>query len=66
MFSGSFVHAIGPARCCVGEGSLPDRSVGMKPEKWRWLKLTHAWQLRTMTDKNRLLRHRQYKLHTVV
>ena len=31
----------------VGEGILPERSVGVKPEERRRLKLTHAWQLRT-------------------
>ena len=30
MPSGSFVHAVCPARCCIGEGLLPERSVGMK------------------------------------
>ena len=46
--SGSFVHAICPARYRIGEA---ERSVGVKPEERRRLKLTHAWQLLTMTDK---------------
>ena len=37
------------------EQLLPERSVGVKPEERRRLKLTHARQLRTMTDKDRLL-----------
>ena len=47
------MHAIWPARCHVGEGLLPERSVSMKEA--RGTKTTHAWQLRTMTDKGRLL-----------
>ena len=44
---------IWPARCHVGEGLLPERSVSVKEA--RGTKTTHAWQLRTMTDKGRLL-----------
>ena len=47
------VHAICPAHCRVGEGLLPERSVSVKEA--RGTKTTHAWQLRTMTDKGRLL-----------
>ena len=54
MSLGSFVHAIGPVCCRVGEGLLLERSIGVKPEEQRQLKLTHAWQLWTMTDKGRL------------
>ena len=36
----------------VGEGLLPERSVGVKKKTKR---VTHAWQLWTMTDKGRLL-----------
>ena len=57
----SFVHTICPGRCPVGEGLLPERSVGVKAEKQRRLNLTHAWQLQTMTDKGR-----QYTSRTVV
>ena len=46
--SGSFMHAICPAHCRIGEGLLPERSVGVNPEERRRLKLTHAWQLLTM------------------
>ena len=51
----SFVHAICPARYRVGEGATAERSIGVKPEELRRLKLKHAWQLLTMTDKDRLL-----------
>ena len=49
------MHAICPARCHIGEELLPECSVGVKPKEQRRLKLMHAWQLRTMTDKGRLL-----------
>ena len=51
----SFVHAICPGRYRVGEGLLPEHSIGVKPKEQRRLKLTHTWQLWTMTDKGRLL-----------
>ena len=47
------MHVICPACCRIGEGPLPERSVGVKPEERRRLELT--WQLRTMRDKGRLL-----------
>jgi len=56
----------GQAHCRVDEEPLPERSVSMKPEEWRRLKLTHAWQLRTMTDKDRLLTDDTVKSRTVV
>ena len=41
------------------------RSVGVKSEERRRLRLTHAWpQLRTMTDIQGQAAHRQYKLRT--
>ena len=49
----SFVHAMGPARCRIGEGLLPERSFDVKEAQG--MKKTHTWQLRTMTDKGRLL-----------
>ena len=57
----SFVHTICPGRCHIGEGLLPERSVGVKAEEQRRLNLTYAWQLQTMTDKGR-----QYTSCTVV
>ena len=51
----SFVHLICRGPCRVGKGLLPERSVGVKPEEQRLLKLTHTWQLLTMTYKGRLL-----------
>ena len=36
----------------VSEGLLPERSVGVKETPER---VVHAWQMRTMTDKGRLL-----------
>ena len=55
-----------PSRCRVGEGLLPERSVGVKPEERRRIKLTYAWELRTMTDQGRQAAHRQYKPCAVV
>ena len=59
---GSFMHAICPAHCRVVSVASPfpsycqsTASAWRKPEERRRLKLTHAWQLRTMTDKSRLL-----------
>ena len=55
------VYAMNPARCHVSEGLMPERNVDVKeaPEERRQLKLTHAWQLRTTTDKSRLLTDRR-------
>ena len=61
------MHVICPARCRVGEGLLAEHSVDVKePEERRRLKLTHAWLLRTMTDKSRLLTDSSYKSRTVI
>ena len=57
------MHALGPAHLRVSEGLLPERSVGVKER--RQLKLTHVWQLRTMTDKGRLLTDSSCKLRIV-
>ena len=56
MSSGSFVHAIcpvAPALCRVGEGLLPERSIGLKEA--RVMKTTEVNARMTMTDKGRLL-----------
>ena len=60
---GSFVHVLGPAHYHVGEGLLPERSVGMKEAQRT--KTMHAWQLRTMTDRGRLLTDNSYKSRIV-
>ena len=51
MSSCSFVRAMCPARCRVGEGLLPECSVGVKPEERRRRPQVNA----RMTDKGRLL-----------
>ena len=43
------------AEACTSPRNLNQRSVGVKPEEQRRLKLTLTWQLLTMTDKGRLL-----------
>jgi len=43
------------AEACTSPRNLTQRSVGVKPEEQRRLKLTLTWQLLTMTDKGRLL-----------
>ena len=52
------MHAVYAASCHVGEGLLPELSVVVKEaEERRQLKLTHAWQLQTVTHKGRLITH---------
>ena len=56
-----------PERCRVGEGLLPERSVGVKPEEQRRPKLMVNTRLATADhDRQGQATHRHYKSHTVV
>ena len=65
-FMKTFVHAICPARCRVGEGLLAERSVGVK-EAWGTKTLqVNACMATVDHERQGQAAHRQYKSHTVV
>ena len=67
MSLGSFVHAIcpaAPARCRVGEGLLPEHSVGVKEA--RVTKTTKVNACMHNHDRQGQAAHRQYKSCIVV
>ena len=58
--------AICPARCRVGEGLLPERSVGIKEARGTKTTQVNAHMATVDHDRQRQAAHRQYKSRTVV
>ena len=62
----SFVHAMGPARCHVGEGLLPERSVDVKEARGTKTTQVNPRHLATADhDRQGQAAHRQYKSRIV-
>ena len=61
----SFVYGTCPARCRVGEGLLPEHSVGMRAEERRRL-MFNACMTTADHDRQGQAAQRQYKSRTVV
>ena len=62
----SFVHALGPARCRVGEGLLPERSIDVKEARETKTTQVNAWRMATADhDRQGQAVHRQYKSRIV-
>ena len=60
------MHAICPARCRVGEGLLPECSVGMKEARGTKTTQLNARMATADHDRQGQAAHRQYKSCTVV
>ena len=62
----TFVHAVCPGRCCVGEVLLPERSVGVKEARGTKTTQVNARMATADHDRQGQAAHRQYKSSTVV
>ena len=60
------MHAICPARCRVGEGLLPERSVGVNEARGTKTTQVNACMATADHDRQGQAAHRQYKSRTVV
>ena len=63
---GSFVHAMGPARCRVGEGLLAERSIEVKEARGTKTNQVNARMATADHDRQEQAAHKQYKSRIVL
>ena len=65
-FMTTFIHAVCPGRCCVSEGLLPERSIGIKEAQGTKTTQVNTRMATADHDRQGQAAHRQYKSRTVV